>query len=151
VQVLGVFDERWLEPLASALTALGVERAFIVHGTDGLDEISLSGPTHVAEAQRGTIRRYSVAPEDFGLARAPLEALAGGDATRNAAMIRKIFQGEPGPRRDIVLANAAPAVMASGLATNFLDAARVAAESIDSGAALDKLEQLVAFTQQSKG
>ncbi len=151
VQVLGVFDERWLEPLASALTALGVERAFIVHGTDGLDEISLSGPTHVAEAQRGTIRRYSVAPEDFGLARAPLEALAGGDATRNAAMIRKIFQGEPGPRRDIVLANAAPAVMASGLATNFLDAARVAAESIDSGAALDKLEQLVAFTQQSEG
>src|SRR5262245_1440603 len=147
VQVLGVFDERWLEPLANALAALGVERAFVVHGSDGLDEISLSGPTHVAETHRRTLRRYSVAPEDFGLARAPLDALAGGDAARNAAMIREIFQGEPGPRRDIVLANAAPAIMASGLATNFLDAAHVAAKSIDSGAALDKLEQLIALSQ----
>ena len=145
-QVLGVFDPRFTEPLARALAELGVERAFVVHGADGLDEISLSAETYVAELREGTVRSYTLAPEDFGLRRAPREALAGGNAKTNSRIIRHILEGKPGPQRDIVQANAAAALVAAGLAEDFREGARVAAQSIDSGAARTKLDQLIAFT-----
>ncbi len=150
-QVMGVFAAELTEPLASALAILGVERAFVVHGADGLDEISLSGETHVAEVEHGAVRSYRVAPEDFGLKRAPLEALRGGDAPENARIIRLVLEGEAGPRRDIVLANAAAALVAAGLAEDFREGARVAARAIDSGAALRKLDALIAFTRETLG
>ncbi len=150
VQVLGVFAARLTEPLASALAALGVERAFVVHGADGLDEISLSGETYVAEVRNGKVRSYTVAPEDFGLPRASLEALRGDDAAENACIIRGILSGELGPRRDVVLANAAAALMAVQLAGDLLEGVRIAAASIDSGAARVKLEALIAFTASSR-
>jgi len=149
-QVLGVFAVELTELLAQALAELGVKRAFVVHSADGLDEISLSAETYVAEVHRGTVRSYSVAPEDFGLRRAPLEALAGGDARANAQIIRTILDGAPGPHREIVLANAAAALVAAGRASNFLEGARLAAQAIDSGAARVKLDQLIAFTQAKK-
>jgi anthranilate phosphoribosyltransferase len=149
-QVLGVFDARLAEALAAALAALGIERAFVVHGADGLDEISLGEETYVVEVRRGAMRSYKVQPEDFGLQRAPLEALSGGDAAANAAIIRGILSGERGPRRDIVLANAGAALVAAGLAEGFREGARVAAQSIDSGAARKKLDQLITFTNQQE-
>ena len=144
-QVLGVFDSAWTEPLARVLGELGVERAFVVHGADGLDEISLSGETHVAEWRGGKVRAFQVVAEDFGLSRAPLQALAGGDAGENARIVRAILAGEGGPRRDIVLANAAAALVAAGAASDFREGARQAAQSIDSGAARGKLDALVGF------
>ncbi len=144
-QLIGVFDAGYTELLARALGELGVERAFVVHGADGLDEISLSGETYVAELRDATVRSYTVVPEDFGLRRAPLEALAGGDAQTNARIIRRILEGELGPHREIVQANAAAALVAAGRATDFLDGARLAARSIDSGAARAKLQALISF------
>jgi anthranilate phosphoribosyltransferase len=149
-QVLGVFAVELTELLAQALAELGVQHAFVVHGADGLDEISLSAETYVAEVHRGTVRSYSVAPEDFGLRRAPLTALAGGDARTNAQIIRTILDGAPGPHREIVLANAAAALVAAGRAGNFLEGTHLAAQAIDSGAARTKLDQLIAFTHAKK-
>ncbi len=146
VQVLGVSAVALTALLAQALAELGVERAFVVHGADGLDEVSISAETYVSEVREGAVRSYKVTPEDFGVPRAPLEALLGGDAAENARIIRGILDGEPGPRRDIVLANAAAALVAAGLAGDFREGARLAAESIDSGAATAKLDALIAFT-----
>jgi anthranilate phosphoribosyltransferase len=151
-QVVGVSAPHLTELLARALAELGVRRAFVVHGADGLDEISLSEETHVAELNSGSIRAYKVAPEDFGLRRAPVEALAGGDAKHNAEIIHKILgrsmlYREHTPHRDIVLANASAALVAAGRAGSFRDGVRFAAESIDSGAARQKLDALVRFTQ----
>lgn len=148
-QVLGVFAVRFAESLARALAALGVERAFVVHGADGLDEISLSAETYVAEVREGAVQSYSVIPEDFGLRRAPLETLAGGDAAQNAGIIVRLLEGEPGPRRDIVLANAAAALVAAGRARDFREGARIAAESIAAGAAREKLQALIAFIRET--
>ena len=148
-QVLGVFAVRFAESLARALAALGVERAFVVHGADGLDEISLSTETYVAEVREGAVNSYSVTPEDFGLRRAPLDALAGGDAAENAGIIVRLLEGEPGPRRDVVLANAAAALVAAGRARDFREGARIAAESITAGAAREKLQALIAFTRKA--
>ena len=145
-QVLGVFDAVYAEPMARAVAELGAERAFVVHGAGGLDEISLAGETMVAEVRGGSVRRYTVTPEEFGVARAPLEALRGGDAAENAALIRRILAGEPGVPRDIVVVNAAAALVAAGVAEGFRSATRIAAETIDSGAARDKLAAFVAFT-----
>jgi anthranilate phosphoribosyltransferase len=145
-QVLGVFDATFVELLARALAELGTERAFVVHGADGLDEISLSGETSVAELREGEVRLYTVAPEDFGLPRAPLEAIAGGDARTNAGIIRCVLAGELGPPRDIVLANASAALVAAGRAGDFLEGVHVATQSIDSGKAREKLAALVEFT-----
>ena len=145
-QIVGVFSAEVMDIMAAALAGLGVERAFVVHGAGGLDEISLAGETLVAEVKDGAIRRYSVTPEDFGVTRAPVEALRGGAAAENAALIRRIFGGEPGPRRDVVVANAAAALVAAGLARNFREAAEVAADAIDNGAAGDKLAGLVSLT-----
>ncbi|MGB6978981.1 MAG: anthranilate phosphoribosyltransferase [Candidatus Acidiferrales bacterium] len=150
-QVVGVYDESVTELVARALGELGVQRAFVVHGADGLDEISISGETQIAELRDGEVFNYSVTPEDFGLRRAPIEALRGGDAAANAGIIHKLFGRsllvkEHGPRRDIVLANAAAALVAAGKARDFPEGVRIAAAAIDSGAAREKLDALVAFT-----
>ncbi len=146
-QVVGVFQQGYTELLAQALAELGVERAFVVHGVDGLDEISLSGETQVAELRDGSVRSYTVVPEDFGLRRAPLEAVAGGDAEQNARIIRRVLRGELGPPREIVVANAAAALVAAGRARDWLEGVRLAEQSIDSGAAHSRLERLVAFSR----
>ncbi|MGH9730297.1 MAG: anthranilate phosphoribosyltransferase [Candidatus Acidiferrales bacterium] len=151
-QVVGVSNANFTELIARALDELGVRRAFVVHGADGMDEISLSGETYVTELNNCVIRSYTVVPEDFGLRRAPSQAIRGGDAKHNAEIIHKIFgrgmlYREHGPHRDIVLANAAAALVAAGRATDFLDGVRLATESIDSGAAREKLDALVRFTQ----
>jgi anthranilate phosphoribosyltransferase len=155
-QVAGVYRADYTELMARALGELGVERAFVVHGVDGLDEISIGGETGVAELRDGAVRSYTVVPEDFGLRRAPLEAILGGDANQNAQIIRKVLGRsslghEHGPHRDIVRANAAAALVASGRATDWLDGVRLATESIDSGAASKRLEALVAFSQSVAG
>lgn len=146
VHVMGVFAADKVGLMAGALAKLGVERAFVVHGADGSDEISLSGETHVAEIHFGTVRNYTVTPEEFGFARVPLDALRGGDAAANAGIIRRILDGEPGPRRDIVLINAAAALVAAGVAADFRSAVTLAAQSIDSAAASGKLRELIAAT-----
>lgn len=150
-QVLGVYDANLVDTLAHALAELGSTRAFVVHGLGGLDEISLAGETRVGEVRGGgvhggTVRLYTVTPEDFGLRRAPLSDLTGGNAAANAETIRRILGGEPGPRRNIVLANTAAALVAAGLAKDFAAGARLAAQAIDSGAAQARLEALIAFT-----
>jgi len=145
-QVVGVFSEKVVEKVALALSELDVERAFVVHGAGGLDEISLAGETTVGDVHHDVVRIHQITPEDFGLERAPLQAISGGDATHNAGIIRAILSGEPGPRRDIVIANAAAAIVASGRAADFLEGAHLAAASIDSGEARKKLDALVTFT-----
>jgi anthranilate phosphoribosyltransferase len=146
-QVLGVYDLSLTELMARALAELGSARAFVVHGADGLDEISLSGETHVAELRDAQVTSYTIVPEDFGLRRAPLEAIAGGDAKTNARILRRVLKGVLGPHREIVQANAAAALVAAGRATDFLDGVRLAAQSIDSGAAYKKLDSLIDFTK----
>ena len=148
-QVLGVFSEDVIDLIAATLAELGVERAFVVHGAGGLDEISLAGETMVAEVRGGIVRRSTVTPEEFGVARAPLESIRGGTATENAALIRRILEGEAGPARDIVVINAAAALVAAGVADNFREAAGLASFVISSGAANEKLATLVAFSSES--
>jgi anthranilate phosphoribosyltransferase len=155
-QVVGVFDASVTERMAQALGELGVHRAFVVHGADGLDEISISGKTQVAELSDGMVRSYTVEPEDFGLRRAPLDAIGGGDARQNAEIIHKVLgrsmlYRDHGPHREIVLANAAAALVAADRATDLLDGARLAAKSIDSGAARERLEAFIAFSQTESG
>ncbi|HEX3376894.1 MAG TPA: anthranilate phosphoribosyltransferase [Candidatus Acidoferrales bacterium] len=147
-QVVGVFSDKVVEKVALALSELDVERAFVVHGEGRLDEISLEGETAVGDVHRGVVSLYRITPENFGLERAPMEAIAGGDATENADFIRAIFSGERGPRRDIVIANAAAGIVAAGRATDFLEGAQLAATSIDSGEARNKLKALIAFTHR---
>jgi anthranilate phosphoribosyltransferase len=147
-QVAGVFSEKVVEKVALVLSELDVERAFVVHGAGALDEISLSGETTVGDVHRGVARIYQVTPEDFGLERAPLEAISGGDAAHNAALIRAILSGETGPRRNIVVANAAAAIVASGRAADFLEGAQLAAASIDTGEARKKLDSLIEISHQ---
>jgi anthranilate phosphoribosyltransferase len=153
VQIVGVYDPSLTELVARALGELGVRRAFVFHGADGLDEISISGDTSISELRDGTVRSYTVTPEDFGLRRWPLEEVRGGDAKHNAEIIVRIFGPSAhhhanGAHREIVLANSAAALVAAGRATDLLDGVRVAAESIDSGAARKKLEAFIAFTQR---
>jgi anthranilate phosphoribosyltransferase len=147
-QVLGVFSEDVIDLVAATLAELGIERAFVVHGTGGLDEISLSGETIVAEVRRGAVRRFAVTPEEFGVARAPLESIRGGTAAENAALIQRILEGENGPARDIVVVNAAAALVAAGAAADFREAAGLASFVISSGAASGKLAALAAFTSE---
>jgi anthranilate phosphoribosyltransferase len=133
--------------LAKTLAELGAKRAFVVHGVDGLDEISLSDATLVGEVKAGSVQEYSISPEWFGVTRSPLAELAGGDPATNAQIIRRVLQGELGPRRDFVRINAAAALVAAGRAADFKEGARLAAEAIDSGAAMAKLQALIAFSQ----
>src|SRR6266481_8510238 len=145
-QVLGVFSADVIDLVAATLAELGVERAFVVHGAGGLDEISLAGETMVAEVRRGAVRRFTLTPEEFGVARAPLESIRGGTAAENAALIQRVLEGEAGPARDIVVVNAAAALVAAHGAANFREAAGLASFVISSGAASEKLASLAEFT-----
>jgi anthranilate phosphoribosyltransferase len=146
-QVVGVYSLDLVEKVAEALSMLGTHRAFVVHGLDGLDEITITGTTRVAEVREGLVRAFEVTPEEFGLQCAPLESISGGDAAQNAAIVRNVLAGEKSPRRDVVLMNAAAALVAAREADLIEHAVPLAERSIDSGAALTKLTALVQFTQ----
>jgi anthranilate phosphoribosyltransferase len=145
-QVMGVFSEGLTETLATVLKNMGTKRAFVVHGLDPIDEISISSPTRVSEVNNGNITSYTIQPEDFGLKRHTLSSVAGGLSNENAEIIKSIFAGEKGPRRDIVVLNSAFAITASGIVSDPRDGIKAAEESIDSGAAMKKLNELVKFT-----
>lgn len=142
-QVVGVFSWQWVEPIAHVLQNLGAEHVWVVHGHDGLDELTTTGATDVAELKDGKVRVFEVTPADAGLAPAKLSDLKGGDAATNAAAIRDVLAGKPGPFRDIVLLNAAAALVVGGKAADLAEGVAMAARSIDSGAAGRALERLV--------
>jgi anthranilate phosphoribosyltransferase len=150
-QVVGVYSSDLVEKLAEALSMLGLHRALVVHGHDGLDEVTITTSTRIAEVREGTVRSYEVAPEEFNFERATMSEISGGDATENARIIRDVLKGTPSARRDIVLLNAAAALVAASRANHLAEALPLAAASIDSGRAATKLEALVRFTntQQS--
>ncbi|MBI1734677.1 MAG: anthranilate phosphoribosyltransferase [Candidatus Rokubacteria bacterium] len=147
-QVIGVYSASLTEPLARVLAELGTYRAFVVHGSDNLDEISNTGDSKISEVREGVVRTYTVRPEDFGLARAAITDLQGGDREQNAEIIRDILAGKPGPKRDIVLMNAAAALVAGAKARDLRDGVERAARSIDTGAARKKLDELVALSHK---
>lgn len=145
VQVVGVYQRQLTEPIAHVLAALGAEAAFVVHGLDGLDELSISGPTQVSQLRMGQVTTYEITPEEVGLTRHDRKAIAGGDAKMNARLIEGLLRGEKGPHRDVVLLNAAAALTAAGVARDLKEGIAVAAESIDSGSAgriLDALREM---------
>jgi anthranilate phosphoribosyltransferase len=148
VQVVGASSIWAAERIAETLAALGLPRGFVVHGSDGLDEITTTGPSLVIEIRDGRLLRREVAPAEFGVAPASLADLAGGDPEFNAAIARSVLDGQPGPQRDIVLVNASAALVAAAVADGFLEGMLRARDSIDSGAARAKLSQLAAFSQQ---
>ena len=143
-QLVGVFSADWLVPYAQALKALGSTRAFIVHGRDGLDEASISTATQMAVLENGTVTSRELAPEDAGLKRQPLARIQGGDAAHNAAALNRLFDGETGAYRDIVLLNASAALMVAGRASDIKAGVTMAAQTLDSGAAKAKLNALIA-------
>jgi anthranilate phosphoribosyltransferase len=145
-QLMGVFAKEWIEPLAHVLGRLGAERAWVVHGSDGLDEITTTGPSHVAELRKGAVRSFEVTPEEAGLPRARPEDLRGADAETNAQAVRALLAGAPGPFRDIVLLNAAAALVVAGRADDLRAGVAQGAEAIDGGAAQAVLGRLVAIT-----
>jgi anthranilate phosphoribosyltransferase len=146
-QVIGVYDGALTGVMAEVLKELGTVRAFVVHGEDGLDELSTTGASRIAELRDGQIRTYTVQPEDFRLNRATLADLRGGSAADNAEIIRRILAGERGPKRDIVVLNAGAAITAGGKAATIADGVDMAGRAIDSGAARERLDRLVAFCQ----
>lgn len=150
-QVVGVYSVELVEKLAEALSMLGLHRAMVVHGLDGLDEITITGPTRIAELREGKVRGYEVTPEEFDMTRSSLEDISGGDAAENAAIIRDILGGKTSARRDVVLLNAAAALVAAGKANHLAEGVPLAARSIDSGAAAGKLAALVQFTNAQYG
>src|SRR5256712_8720185 len=145
-QVVGVYSVELVEKLAEALSMLGLHRAMVVHGLDGLDEITITGPTRIAEAREGSVRTYEVTPEEFGMARATLKEIAGGEAVENANIIREILNGKKSPHRDVVLLNSAAALVAAGRTEHLAEALPIAMRSIDSGAAAGRLAALVVLT-----
>ena len=149
-QLVGVFDGRWVGPVAEVLGRLGAERAMVVHGSDGLDEITTTGPTHVAELKDGKVREYDIAPEDAGLPRAEPSALKGGDAAGNAEAMRALLHGAPGPYRDIVVLNAAAALMVADKCASLAEGAALAAGAIDDGSAWGRVERLVDVTNRAQ-
>ena len=147
-QIMGVYSAELTGVLAQALGNLGIKHAFVVHGMDGLDEITITDRTMVSEFKDGKVRDFFVHPSDFGLPVGKPGDLKGGDAKENAEITIAVLKGEKGPRRDIVLLNAAAGLVASGKAKDFIEGIRQAQESIDSGAAMKKLEMLKAFTNK---
>lgn len=141
-QVMGVYARRLVPLVAEAMTRLGTTHAMVVHGDGGLDELALSGPSDVAEVRSGAVTELVVAPEQMGLRRAEVEELAGGDAAANAAILRSIFAGERGARREIVVLNAAAVLVVAGIAEKMQQATRIAAEAIDSGAVVQLVKRL---------
>jgi anthranilate phosphoribosyltransferase len=145
-QVVGVYSAELVEKVAEALSMLGLRRALVVHGMDGLDEITITGPTRIAEVREGIVRTYEVTPEEFGMKRAALKEIGGGDALENAAIIREILSGGKSARRDVVLLNAAAALVAAGKAEHLAQAVPLAEKSVDTGAAWNTLTTLTRFT-----
>jgi len=145
-QVLGVYRRDLVATLANVLVGLGCRRGFVVHGCDGMDEITLTGPTAVAEIDGTTVKEYDITPQDFGLAACPLSDLQGGDAAANAAIVAAILGGEAGPKRDVVVLNSAFALVASSVATDIADGIKRACQVLDNGQAKAKLDGLVQMT-----
>jgi anthranilate phosphoribosyltransferase len=145
-QVLGVYNEDLTEIMAQVLCELGTERAFVVHGCDGLDEITISGESKISEVRGREVRTYYVTPEDFGIQRAPISAIQGGDAKRNAEIIQEVLSDRGGTRQDVVLLNAAAGLVVGGKAATLHDGIRLARESICSGKAKECLQKLIALT-----
>jgi anthranilate phosphoribosyltransferase len=141
-QVMGVYQSRLLPLVANAMILLDIQHAMVVHGDGGLDELALSGPSEIAEARNGAITQYTITPEELGLPRAPLSALAGGNASDNALILKAIFSGKPGPQRDVVLLNAAAVLVVGGLANNLRDGVTLAATTIDNGAVTHLVDSL---------
>jgi anthranilate phosphoribosyltransferase len=146
---VGVYSADLVEKLAEALSMLGLRRALVVHGSDGLDEITITASTRIAEVRDGQVHSYEVTPEEFGMQRATLEEISGGDASYNAGLIREVLAGKKSARRDIVLLNAAAALVAAGRADHLRDAVPLAAKAIDSGAAEQKLDALAKFSKST--
>lgn len=147
-QIMGVYEPRWVPVIGGVLAALGAAHAFVVHG-EGLDEITVTGMTHVCEVKRGEVDRFAMVPEDIGLPRHSEKDIAGGDADRNAQILRDVLSGQKGAPRDAVLANAAAALVCAGAARDLREGVRVAADSIDRGAGAEKLSRLVGMTNVS--
>jgi anthranilate phosphoribosyltransferase len=145
-QMVGVFSKQWVLPLAQVLKNLGSESVWVVHGSDGLDEITLTGPTFVAALEGGAIRSFEVSPEDVGLKRVAGEALKGGDAAANAVALRSVLDGKPSPYRDVALLNAAAALVVAGRAKDLKVGLTLGARSIDDGAAAERLKRLIAVS-----
>jgi len=145
-QLVGVFSEEWVEPIAHVLAALGSESAWIVHGAGGVDEITTAGPTKVAALKDGKVETFTVDPGSVGLAVSPVEAIRGGDAAYNASALRALLEGEPGAYRDTVLMNAGAALLVAGRADTLAEGVALAASSIDEGRAHERLDRLVAIT-----
>jgi anthranilate phosphoribosyltransferase len=147
-QLIGVFDRDYIERIGGALAELGCERAMVVSGHDGMDEISTAAPTDVAEVRDGRVRRYTIEPRELGFAPPPEGSLAGGEPAENARTITSILAGEAGPRRDLVVLNAAAVIALAGEAADLEEGIARASESIDSGAAAERLEAFIAETQR---
>jgi anthranilate phosphoribosyltransferase len=145
-QMIGVFSRQWIEPMAQVLKNLGSESIWVVHGSDGLDEITLSGPTSVAALENGKVRGFEIKPEDAGLPCAKPEALLGGDAQHNAKALLDVLKGKAGPFRDVAVLNAAAALIVAGKAKELKEAAALAVQSIDSGEAEGRLDRLIAVS-----
>lgn len=145
-QMVGVFSRQWVQPLAQVLKNLGAESIWVVHGSDGLDEITLTGPTFVTALEGGDIRSFEVTPEQAGLSRSGPGSLKGGDATENAASLRGVLEGKPGAFRDVALLNAAAALVVAGRARDLKEGVAIGAKSLDSGAAAARLSHLVAVS-----
>jgi anthranilate phosphoribosyltransferase len=146
-QLVGVYARQWLEPLAHVLQRLGATNAWVVHGGDGLDELTTTAESHVAALENGRVRSFTVMPEEAGLPRATAEALRGGDAQKNAQALRALLEGEAGAYRDIVLLNSAAAFIVAGKAANLLQGVELAKQSLSSGRARAALERLVALSR----
>ncbi|MBN9024177.1 anthranilate phosphoribosyltransferase [Kaistia sp. MMO-174] len=145
-QLVGVYSEEWVEPVAQVLAALGSESAWVVHGAGGVDEITTAGATKVAALKNGKVETFTVEPGSVGLPVSPVEAIRGGDAEHNAAALRALLEGEPGAYRDTVLMNAGAALIVAGRAASLADGVALAAASIDEGRAHERLDRLVAIT-----
>lgn len=145
--LLGVADSSLVEKLTLVLQSLGCNHALVVHGKDGLDEITITDITHVCELRDGNITRYTISPEDFGISRTNLDSLKGGTAEENATLLRSILSGKPGPQRDVVLMNAAAALVAGDMALSLKEGIDMARKVIDSGQAMAKLDRLIEFSQ----
>ncbi len=148
-QVVGVFDHKWVEPLAHVLKNLGSTRVWVMHGSDGLDELTTTGPSWVAELKDGNVSTFEVTPDEVGLPRASAADLKGGDPDENTAALRRLLDGETGPYRDIVALNAAASLVVAGKASTLKDGVQIAGDAIASGAAKAALDKLVAVSNEA--
>jgi anthranilate phosphoribosyltransferase len=148
-QMIGVFSKQWTQPMAQVLKNLGSEKVWVVHGSDGLDEITTSGPTHVAALEDGQITTFEIEPEELGLRKVKPDALRGGDAETNAKAVKDVLQGRPSAFRDVALLNAAAAIVVAGKAKDLKDGLHAAAHSVDSGEAEGRLKRLIAVSNDA--